>query len=434
MTDEIKIPVPDIGGASNVDVIEILVQVGDNVSKEQSLITLEGDKATMDIPSPHAGRVQSIAMVVGDKVSQGDLILTLAMSDNGSADEKVAPLEPLSEPAIEVEAAPAPAPAPVSLSEESVPTTRTTLIVPDLNQPLPLVSAGPAVRRLARELGVDLTQVTGTGLKKRITTQDIHQYVKQRLNEPSGAAGWNIPSMPEIDFTPWGDVTKKPLNKIKRLTGSNLHRSWITVPHVTQFDEADITELEAFRKMHTDKTAQKGYKLTLLAFITRVVCKALMDFPQFNASLDPSGEHLIYKQYYNVGIAVETPNGLVVPVIKAVNTLSVMDIAEQMAQLSKKARDKALTPADMMGGCFTISSLGGIGGTAFTPIVNAPEVAILGLSRSSIKPVYINNAFEPRLMLPLSLSYDHRVIDGAEAARFTRAIADMLSDIRQIIL
>ena len=287
---------------------------------------------------------------------------------------------------------------------------------------------------MAREFGIDLTQVLGSGRKNRISKEDLQQYVKQCLSEKVPAQGFALPEMPAVDFSQFGAIDTKPLNKIKRLTAVNLHRSWITVPHVTQFDEADITELEAFRKLESESSAKAGYKLTILAFVTKVVCKALMQFPQFNASLDPTGNNLIYKQYYNIGIAVETPNGLVVPVIKQVNQLSVAEIAVEMAVLSKKAREKALLPGDMMGGCFTISSLGGIGGTAFTPIVNAPEVAILGLSRAVIKPVYEQGEFKPRLMLPLSLSYDHRVIDGAEAARFTRLIAELLKDIRLVLL
>ncbi|TAL58140.1 MAG: dihydrolipoamide acetyltransferase, partial [Legionella sp.] len=295
-----------------------------------------------------------------------------------------------------------------------------------------LLSAGPAVRRMAREFGVNLALVKGSGRKNRISKEDLQAYVKARLSEKS--SGFNLPSNPVIDFSKFGDIETKPLNKIKKLTGTNVHRSWITIPHVTQFDEADITDLEAFRKSESEHAAELGYKLTILAFVCGVVSRALHAYPQFNASLDASGENLIYKKYCNIGIAVETPNGLVVPVIKNVDKLTVAEIAVEMARLSTKARDKGLMPADMSGGCFTISSLGGIGGTAFTPIVNSPEVAILGLSRSIIKPVYEEGEFKPRLMLPLSLSYDHRVIDGAEAARFTRFIAESLSDIRKILL
>ncbi|HDU4147745.1 TPA: 2-oxo acid dehydrogenase subunit E2, partial [Legionella pneumophila] len=276
--------------------------------------------------------------------------------------------------------------------------------------------------------------VQGSGRKSRITKEDLQNYIKVRLNEKTTSGGFSLPSNPAIDFSKFGSIETKPLNKIKKLTGANVHRSWITIPHVTQFDEADITDLEAFRKSESESTKNQDYKLTLLAFVCSVVCKALHAYPQFNASLDASGENLIYKKYYNIGIAVDTPNGLVVPVIKNVDKLSVIDIAKEMSRLSTKAREKGLTPIDMSGGCFTISSLGGIGGTAFTPIVNSPEVAILGLSRSTIKPIYDNKEFKPRLMLPISLSYDHRVIDGAEAARFTRFLCDCLGDIRRVLL
>ena len=429
MSDNITVKVPDIGGGTQVDVIEILVKPGDIIQKDAPLITLESDKASMEIPSPFSGKVVDILLKLGDKVAEGDAILTLVSSESpaeSASAEKSAPI---------VEAAPAPTPkaapesTPVKAASEPQPVTEISTQSSSL-----VISAGPAVRRLAREFGVDLTKVVGNGRKNRISKEDLQAYVKQSLNEKSTGQGVGLPVMPVVDFTQFGPIEAKPLNKIKRLTATNLHRSWITVPHVTQFDEADITDLEAFRKQESDKAIQNGYKLTILAFVTKVVCKALTVFPQFNASLDPDGQHLIYKQYFNIGIAVETPNGLVVPVIKQVEKLTVADIALQMGALSKKARDKALLPVDMSGGCFTISSLGGIGGTAFTPIVNAPEVAILGLSRSVIKPVYQQGEFKPRLMLPLSLSYDHRVIDGAEAARFTRFIADSLQDIRRILL
>ena len=429
MSDNITVKVPDIGGGTQVDVIEILVKPGDIIQKDAPLITLESDKASMEIPSPFSGKVVDILLKLGDKVAEGDAILTLVSSESpaeSASAEKSAPI---------VEAAPAPTPkaapesTPVKTASEPQPVTEISTQSSSL-----VISAGPAVRRLAREFGVDLTKVVGNGRKNRISKEDLQAYVKQSLNEKSTGQGVGLPVMPVVDFTQFGPIEAKPLNKIKRLTATNLHRSWITVPHVTQFDEADITDLEAFRKQESDKAIQNGYKLTILAFVTKVVCKALTVFPQFNASLDPDGQHLIYKQYFNIGIAVETPNGLVVPVIKQVEKLTVADIALQMGALSKKARDKALLPVDMSGGCFTISSLGGIGGTAFTPIVNAPEVAILGLSRSVIKPVYQQGEFKPRLMLPLSLSYDHRVIDGAEAARFTRFIADSLQDIRRILL
>lgn len=416
------VAIPDIGGAKDVDVIEILVKKGDSVTKDQGLLTLEGDKATMEIPAPFAGIVESVSVKLGDKVSEGTVIMRLSGSEATSQPEESAPAKE--------------APQTESVKPETPPVEKkvsapSTVPVAESGINIP---ASPAVRRLARELGVQLAEVKGSGRKSRITTEDIHVYVKNALQQKQATAGMAVPAMPEVDFSRFGDIDIKPLNKIKKLTGINVHRSWITIPHVTQFDEADITCLEAFRKEESAHNKQADYKLTILAFVCKVVSKALAEFPQFNASLDAKGENLIYKHYCNIGIAVETPQGLVVPVIKEVSRLSVVDIAREMARLSSKAREKGLMPADMSGGCFTISSLGGIGGTAFTPIVNAPEVAILGLSRSSIKPVFINNEFKPRLMLPLSLSYDHRVIDGAEAARFTRYLCDSLQDIRRILL
>lgn len=423
----VEVTVPDIGGATDVDVIDVLVKPGMSIEQDQALVTLEGDKATMDIPSPHAGVVKELKIKLGDKVSQGHLILTMETSgaaeqtQNSAApeeDQRVAttPAESAAAPEKTAVAPQAEVSASISSSEEY------------------LLAAGPAVRRMARELGVTLSLIKGSGRKGRVVKEDINAYVKSRLAVPSTGGAFNLPTNPVIDFSKFGEIETKPLNKIKKATGANVHRSWITIPHVTQFDEADITDLEAFRKAETDRNKNADYKLTLLAFVCAVVSKALQQFPQFNASLDASGEHLIYKKYCNLGIAVETPNGLVVPVIKNVDQLTVIEIAKEMARLSSKAREKGLMPGDMSGGCFTISSLGGIGGTAFTPIVNSPEVAILGLSRSIVKPVYQNEQFVPRLMLPLSLSYDHRVIDGAEAARFTRYIGDCLADIRKVLL
>ncbi|HAT1794469.1 TPA: dihydrolipoyllysine-residue acetyltransferase [Legionella pneumophila] len=423
---DIEISIPDIGGANDVDVIDILVKPGMEVEKDQALITLEGDKATMDIPSPYAGKVIEMKIKLGDKVSQGTPILTLKTPGKSETLEiEKSQIKNISEQSIkeiekpyeEVKSEP------ISINSLEIAESKSILI-----------SAGPAVRRLAREFGVDLSLVQGSGRKSRITKEDLQNYIKVRLSEKTTSGGFSLPSNPAIDFSKFGSIETKPLNKIKKLTGTNVHRSWITIPHVTQFDEADITDLEAFRKSESESAKNQDYKLTLLAFVCSVVCKALHAYPQFNASLDASGENLIYKKYYNIGIAVDTPNGLVVPVIKNVDKLSVIDIAKEMSRLSTKAREKGLTPIDMSGGCFTISSLGGIGGTAFTPIVNSPEVAILGLSRSIIKPIYDNKEFKPRLMLPISLSYDHRVIDGAEAARFTRFLCDCLGDIRRVLL
>lgn len=438
--NENEIKIPDIGGASDVDVIEIFVKPGDTIQENDSLVTLESDKASMEIPAPRAGVVSKVLIKVGDKVSEGSIILILKA--DGVAKQE--PSQPQQKQETESKPKPESQPEPETLvsgsqisEKEKTPETsieKTAPVSSDLSSTDALISAGPAVRRLARELGVDLAQVAGSGRKLRVTKEDIQNYVKTRLAEGSGSTGLAILPMPTIDFTKFGTIEVKPLNKIKRLTGQQVHRSWVSIPHVTQFDEADITDLESFRKLEAQSAEKGGYKLTILAFVVKAVCRAFATFPQFNASLDSSLENLIYKQYYNIGIAVETPNGLVVPVIKEVNSLSVADIAIEMARLSQKAREKGLSPADMSGGNFTISSLGGIGGTAFTPIVNSPDVAILGLSRAVMKPVYDGCTFQARLMLPLSLSYDHRVIDGAEAARFTQYIVALLSDIRRIIL
>ena len=421
MAIETEIKVPDIGGAAGVDVIEIMVKEGDTISKDTALVTLESDKASMEIPSPMAGVVRSIKMKLGDKVSEGDVILMVSVEQS----EPVTPDAPQHIPETPVETVE------VAQKEEKIEKpVSVALEMPASIENATIISAGPAVRRMAHALGVNLAEVHGSERKSRISKTDVEQFVKNKLNEKASGNGFSLPTAPAIDFSKFGPIEVKPLSKIKRLTGVNVHRAWVTIPHVTQFDEADITDLEAFRKAETGA----DYKLTILAFVCKVVSKALTVFPQFNASLDASGNNLIYKQYCNIGIAVETPNGLVVPVIKEVDRLPVADIAREMARLSSKARDKGLMPADMSGGCFTISSLGGIGGTGFTPIVNSPEVAILGLSRASIKPVYDHGEFVPRLILPLSLSYDHRVIDGAEAARFARFVSDGLSDIRRILL
>ena len=424
----VQVVIPDIGGATQVDVIDIMVSPGDKIEKEQALLTLEGDKATMDIPSPYAGIIKEVQIKLGAKVSQGSPILIMdILAEQHDEPNALLSIEQHDGQSTEQPVSLSPSAQFIAVSEpprSSIEEQNTSHIIP----------AGPAVRRIAHELGIELSAVKGTGRKGRITKDDLHDYVKIRLSAPQSSEMVGLPTIPVVDFTKFGEIELKPLNKIKKATGVNVHRAWITIPHVTQFDEADITELETFRKGEAEHNKTADYKLTILAFVVAVVSRALQHYPQFNASLDATGQNLIYKKYCNLGIAVETPNGLVVPVIKNVNKLSVSDIAKEMARLSSKARDKGLMPADMSGGCFTISSLGGIGGTAFTPIVNSPEVAILGLSRSVIKPVYQNGQFVPRLMLPLSLSYDHRVIDGAEGARFTRYVSECLADIRKIIL
>ncbi|MFI4919559.1 MAG: dihydrolipoyllysine-residue acetyltransferase [Legionellales bacterium] len=440
MANEIEIKVPDIGSSAHVDVIEVLVKVGDEISKDTSLITLETDKASMEIPSPIAGKVTKISVKVGDKVAEGDVILFAEVESIDAKAEHQDADEPRESAQEHQSMPPLVAVADTSEHELSASANTSTLASDAATTSAPVIDssgvlfAGPAVRRMARELGITLSQVKGSGRKDRITKDDLQIYVKERLSASSATGGFNVPVIPAIDFTKFGEIESKPLSKIKKATGINVHRSWISIPHVTHFDETDITELELFRKSEAEHANKAGYKLTVLAFVCAVISKALRVYPQFNASLDASGDHLIYKKYCNIGIAVETPNGLVVPVIRNTDKLTVSEIALEMARLSQKAREKNLMPADMSGGCFTISSLGGIGGTAFTPIVNSPEVAILGLSRAVIKPVYIKEELKPRLILPLSLSYDHRVIDGAEAARFTRFISESLSDIRRILL
>lgn len=426
-----NIAVPDIGGAKGVDVIEILVKAGDRIELETPLVTLETDKATMEIPSSKAGVVSSISVKVGDKVSEGDVILVVEAEENSATDHQH------SESAAQAPQAEAPEQTKESTPHfDSTPQEKPAMKAAEASDSSDAeVAAGPAVRRLARTLGVNLASVQGQGRKSRVTKQDVEAYVKQHMSSASSAStGFSLPRPKTIDFSKFGATEIKPMSKIKRLTGINVHQAWISIPQVTQFDQADITDLEAFRKAEAPRSEADGYKLTIVAFISKLISQALQKFPQFNSSLDESGENLIYKKYCNIGIAAETPNGLVVPVIKDVNLKSVTDIARDLTQLSTKAREKGLSPAEMSGGCFTISSLGGIGGTAFTPIVNPPEVAILGLSRAAMQPVYQNGQFVPRLLLPLSLTYDHRVIDGAEAARFTRYLCEGLSDIRRMVL
>ncbi len=417
--------IPDIGGATNVDVIEVNVAVGDVIKQDDTLITLESDKASMEVPSPFAGTVTALKINVGDKVSEGDLILQLQAQDDSVAPAKApaaAPQQQSSPPAQAAALAPKPAPTPEPETSSSGKNNT--------------VYAGPAVRQLARELGVNLLEVVGTGRRGRITKDNLTKHVKQALSgqQQGGGLGFNLPPLTPTDFSKFGEVKVEPLNRIKKLSGSFLHRNWLTVPHVTQFADADITDLEAFRKLYKAKAEAQGFKLTPIVFVMKAVVAALKAFPQFNASLDPNGEQLILKQYYHIGVAVDTPNGLVVPVIRDVDRKGIFELAAEIGEISKQAREKGLTPAQMQGGCFSISSLGGIGGTAFTPIVNLPEVAILGLSKSAMKPVYQRGEFIARLTLPLSLSYDHRVIDGADAARFITYLADGLADLRLALL
>ena len=420
--------VPDIGDAENVDVIELLVAVGDTVEAEAGLLTLETDKATMDVPAPFAGTVKELKVTVGDKVSKGSLI---ALVETQSAAPAATPAP--------APAASAPAPASMPAAAPKAPPVEAAPVATSGT-----VHAGPSVRRIAREFGVDLAKVKGSGRKGRILKEDVQNWVKAELAKPRSEAGassanagdFKVMSSPKIDFAKFGEVEVKPLSRIQKISGPSLHRNWVNIPHVTQFDEADITELEEFRKSENayHAKAQTGIKHTPLVFILKAVAKALVKFPTFNSSLSHDGESIVLKKYVNIGIAVDTPNGLVVPVIKDVEQKGLETLSNELMEISKKARAGKLTAADMQGGCFTISSLGGIGGTAFTPIVNWPEVAILGVSKADMKPKWNGKDFEPRLMCPLSLSYDHRVIDGALGARFSVEVAANLSDIRRLVL
>lgn len=432
----VEVRVPDIGDFDSVEVIEVLVSPGDHINVDDSLVTLESDKAAMEIPSSHSGIVESVKIKVGDKVSEGSLILMLeekaAANDAAQAKQSEPAPAPVAEAKPQAAPAPMPAPAPAPAAAEAPKPSPTAHI--DVKR-FKNAHASPGVRKFARELGVDLGKVSGSGPKNRILKEDVQSFVKQALTSAgSGGGSLGVEPMPDVDFSQWGEVDIKPLTKINKLTGKFLHRNWVTIPHVTQFDEADITELEAFRKQSNEEYAKQGVKFTLLSFIMKALVVAMKKYPRFNSSLDASGENLIMKNYYHVGIAVDTPDGLVVPVVRDVDKKSIVDISIELKELSQKARDKKLTPSDMQGGCMSISSLGGIGGTKFTPIVNAPEVAILGVSKAEIKPQWNGKEFEPRLMCPLSLSYDHRVIDGADGARFAAYVSLLLSDARRILL
>ena len=445
MSSITEIKVPDIGDFKEVDVIEILVKPGDTVAKEASLITVESDKATMEIPSPAAGVVKELKVKLGDKVAEGSMILLL----EASAGDAPAPQASQS---AKPPAPPAQLPTPAAVNAPAaLPIHRPPPV--QMEPPAEVCAfqphASPSVRKFARELGADLAKVRGSGPKGRVTQEDVQAFVKGVLTQapaaalaaaaPAGAVPFNLPEWPQVDFAKFGPVELKPLSRIKKLSGANLHRNWISIPHVTQFDEADITELEAFRKDSGAASAKQGFKLTMLAFLIKACVTALRQYPEFNASLERGGENLVLKKYFHIGVAVDTPDGLVVPVIRDADRKGVYELARELAEVSTLARDKKLKPGDMQGGTFSISSLGGIGGTAFTPIINAPEVAILGVSRSAMRPVWVggkgeSGQFMPRLMLPLSLSYDHRVIDGASAARFTSYLASVLSDIRRSLL
>ena len=441
MSNIIAIQVPDIGDFDSVEVIEILVKVGDTVKAEQSLITVESDKASMEIPASQGGVVISIEVKVGDKVKQGSVVLSVEATAAGAAPAAAAPV------------ASAPAPAPADAAVMTAPVTVAPVAVAAVVPPtagkleMPVSTAGlphasPSVRKFARELGVDLARVTGSGPKSRIVQEDIQNFVKQALASGAGTSaagtgaslggGIDLLPWPKVDFTKFGAITPQPLSRIKKISGANLHRNWVMIPHVTNNDEADITGLEELRVTLNKENEKSGVKVTMLAFLIKAVVAALKKFPEFNASLD--GDNLILKQYYNIGFAADTPNGLVVPVIRDADKKGILELARESSELAKKARDGKLSPGEMQGGCFSISSLGGIGGTNFTPIINAPELAILGVSRSVMKPVWDGKQFVPLLTLPLSLSYDHRVIDGASAARFNAYLGSLLADFRRIAL
>jgi pyruvate dehydrogenase E2 component (dihydrolipoamide acetyltransferase) len=459
MADIRDAKVPDLGNSSDVPVIELLVAVGDRVKKDQGLVTLESDKATMEVPAPFGGVVREITVKLGDSLSEGHVVARIEVEDSAAAPAPAtASAAPASAPAAKPAAAPpppaaavaerapapaAPTPAPALANNPGVdpealpPSSPPIAFTAESLLPDKVPHASPAVRVFARELGVDLSKVAGSGRGGRIAKEDVQAFVKKAMAEGvpmaapvAGGGGLSLIPWPKVDFAKFGPVETQPLSRIQKLSGQNLARNWAMIPHVTQFDEADITEMEAFRKQLGEES--KETKVTPLVFLIKAAVAALKAFPKFNASLD--GDTLVLKRYVHIGIAVDTPDGLVVPVIRDCDQKGLLDLARELGEISKKARDKKLAPADMQGGCFSISSLGGIGGTAFTPIINAPEVAILGVSRSSTKPVWNGKDFAPRLMLPLSLSYDHRVIDGADAARFTSFLAKSLGDLRRLLL
>jgi len=441
MSDIVDVFVPAIGDFTDVPVIDVLVKVGDEVKIEDSLITVESDKATMDVPSPVAGVITELLIKLGDKVSEGKLIARVKASANekvGSAETATTSAPAAPAPVV----APIPAPAPTVATAAPAPVQATPVTATPTTAPGGHAHASPSVRAFARTLGVDVAKVPGSGPKGRITQADVEAFVKGVMTgaiaaSPSASSagvlnGLNLLPWPTVDFAKFGAIELRPLSRIKKISGANLARNWAMIPHVTQFDEADITDLEAFRVASNKELEKSGVKLTMLAFLIKAVVQALKKFPDFNASLD--GDNLVLKQYFHIGFAADTPNGLMVPVLRDADKKGIADIAREMGELAKKARDGKLGPADMQGGCFSISSLGGIGGTAFTPIINAPEVAILGVSKTQTKPVWDGKAFVPRQMLPLSLSYDHRVIDGAAAARFTSYLSALLVDMRKVLL
>ena len=449
MADVREAKVPDIGDFQGVPVIEVMVKPGDRVEKDQGLVTLESAKATMEVPAPFAGTIKEMKVKVGDEVAEGSVIATIEAEGGEAAKapaaqkepEKKAPEKPAEPAKADKPAAPAPSKPAAARADDNASSRHAPPVPFDADSIMPdkVPYATPAVRAFARELGVDLARVTGSERGGRITKDDVQKFVKGVMAgggpvATGGATGLNLLPWPQIDFSKFGAIETQPLSRIKKLSGANLARNWAMIPHVTQFEDADITDLEALRGTLNKENEKAGIKVTMLAFLIKASVAALQKYPDFNASLDASGENLVVKKYFNIGFAADTPNGLVVPVIRDCDQKGVLDIAQEMSALAKKARDGKLTPGEMSGGCFSISSLGGIGGTLFTPIINAPEVAILGVSRSSMKPVWNGKEFAPRLILPLSLSYDHRVIDGAAAARFAVYLAQLLADMRRALL
>jgi pyruvate dehydrogenase E2 component (dihydrolipoyllysine-residue acetyltransferase) len=439
MANLTEVRVPDLGDFKDVPVIDVLVKEGDTIEVDTPLVTLETEKATMDVPSSAAGRIAEMKVRKGGKVSQGTVIALVEAAEGAPAAAQRVPAattrdvdveETARQPSVVPEATVPRVPPAVAAEATSRPPRE---MLPAELADLSRAHASPSVRMFARELGVDLTRVSGSGKKGRITHADVKAFIKRVLTEGAPATGAGLPRIPPVDFARFGPVETRPLNRIQRISGPRLHASWVNIPHVTQFDEADITELEGARAQLKTKAIQEGIKLTPLAFIIKACVRALQEYPQFNASLDESGENLVLKKYVHMGFAADTPNGLMVPVIRDADRKDIYELARSLGELSAKARDGKLSAAEMQGGCFTVSSLGSIGGTAFTPIINAPEVAILGVSRSEYRPVYRDGSFVPRLMLPLSLSYDHRVIDGALAVRFTSFLARTLADVRTLV-
>lgn len=435
MSKEKEIKLPDIGDFDAVEVIEIAVSIGDKVEAEDTLLTLESDKATMDIPSPQAGEIKQIKVNIGDKIAEGTPIVSLLATEATNTEQKEEPAKAETKPIEEKESSPVETKPEEALAPRPAPKTpETSQLVGQSHSAK--AHASPSIRRFARELGVDLGLVYGTGTKGRILKEDVKAFTKSIMSgeKLANKGAFITPEIPPVDFSKFGEIEQKPLRRIRRLGGQSLHRSWITVPHVTQFDEADITELEAFRKSKLESAKAEGVRLTLVTFLIKAAVVALQKFPELNSSIDPSGDNLIIKKYFHIGVAVNTDNGLVVPVVRDVDKKGLFDIAREITDLSNKAREGKILPKELQGGCFTISSLGGIGGLHFTPIVNTPEVAILGVSRAAMKPVYENGEFVPRLIMPFALSYDHRVVDGVAGAQFTQFLSTILTDIRHILL